>query len=812
MTNFKEYLLLNEEKDPQIFAIKKICKNDFDIILKAGGTGPGSEKNIMKKINTEIKDSDKQFENFEDIKKLTKKIISKEKTKNANKKDIEESDTKIEDFYRIIYNKRNIIEQISPHNVSKVREILQKVDINSDKTIDKKEFQNAIKEIKKSIDKNYAAMITYLMYILSVGGSHFAVGQTTGTLTNDSNIKPEKIFTDENDKEIKDYFTDNEKIEHLNSLFKELKGFTFEKSILKNFKTYEAAKCVFNDKTELNGFTSKTQDPEDENSEDENSEDESSEDEDLSDKVISKKKWYIFDTVPPETEEDDIEGFFSSIKGECKKILNDIVEKMDEYTPKDRSKNLKEPVEENIVNKYLKSTITEERLETYKKYFDGLKEDLEEEKNNLEREIEEILADLSGKVKDLAEILKNETNYKNKVKNQVKFRQLFIECGYTITKKIQKFTKDAAEVLKKVKVLKHFDNQKDEITPEQQKTNELDIKRISDMLLKANEIDHYNIARFMLINLLHTNNNSEQVLDKLKEKDFKNMKGFVYVGNSNKVFAFDKRKIKKNIIGDYTFYDFEQTSAESYKNPSSLMLAAFGIDVNTLTTEVLKGLRERTTSLKKQAEDYLAKANELVRIFSNISKTASSVVTEGLFGLGSKEDTEVKNYLSDVKKIDDTKDTNKEIENLLNIAAREIKLPDGYEPTDNGADDLALRQFLKGYSLIVSKNGKKYVTTIENSKKIKEMIKNKNAEIKSKNAEDGTQINDQATQNAVKFNSDATSGQVYDSVVTSSAADSTYGDGYGYNKKADAIKKKLNCTTYTYSPNPKMKIVRRTFD
>ena len=39
MISFKEYLLLNEEKDPQINAIKKICKNDFDIILKAGGTG-----------------------------------------------------------------------------------------------------------------------------------------------------------------------------------------------------------------------------------------------------------------------------------------------------------------------------------------------------------------------------------------------------------------------------------------------------------------------------------------------------------------------------------------------------------------------------------------------------------------------------------------------------------------------------------------------------------------------------------------------------------------------------------------------------
>ena len=143
-------------------------------------------------------------------------------------------------------------------------------------------------------------------------------------------------------------------------------------------------------------------------------------------------------------------------------------------------------------------------------------------------------------------------------------------------------------------------------------------------------------------------------------------------------------------------------------------------------------------------------------------------------------------------------------------------MPDGYEPTDNGADDLALRQFLKGYSLIVSKNGKKYVTTIENSRKIQKIVE----EIKNNTSTNtNTNVNSikkptiyNKTEEDIKKVGDGEAQDFMTSVVTSGAADSTYGDGYGYNKKADAIKKKLNCTTYTYSPNPKMKIVRRTFD
>ena len=106
-----------------------------------------------------------------------------------------------------------------------------------------------------------------------------------------------------------------------------------------------------------------------------------------------------------------------------------------------------------------------------------------------------------------------------------------------------------------------------------------------------------------------------------------------------------------------------------------------------------------------------------------------------------------------------------------------------------------MRQIFKGFVYIINnKTGKNYVTTKEKIDELLQQRSNEAAKATSAGANDGSQVD---------WNS---------AVVTSGAADSTYGDGYNYNKKADAIKKKLNSTTYTYSPNSKMKIVRRTFD
>jgi hypothetical protein len=208
----------------------------------------------------------------------------------------------------------------------------------------------------------------------------------------------------------------------------------------------------------------------------------------------------------------------------------------------------------------------------------------------------------------------------------------------------------------------------------------------------------------------------------------------------------------------------------------------------------------------KDAETYIQKANEIV----NKVKTTTSVVTEGLFNdlknkiddkLHSKDITKDKQSDNEFKQAinNNVKDLNIPIQGndekqLLNVC-HEINLDKTFEPKGNGPEDIAMRQIFKGFVYIINnKTGKNYVTTNE---KINELLTKRSSEITkatSTGANDGSQVD---------WNS---------AVVTSGAADSTYGDGYNYNKKADAIKKKLNCTTYTYSPNSKMKIVRRTFD
>lgn len=422
-----------------------------------------------------------------------------------------------------------------------------------------------------------------------------------------------------------------------------------------------------------------------------------------------------------------------------------------------------------------------------------------------------MIDDMSEKVFKKREALRKISNYKDKNDAEAEFRQIFIDYGYKISKRIRDFTKKADEIFKNIKLLKRVDDRKDNLSPEQKGQNEIVSKNFTSYLSKASDFDHCNIARYMVINVLMGSKNSQEVFDLLSKNNFNDLKGFVYVGNSGKVFAFDRKNIKIEKVGDYTFYDFDQTKAKAYKNPSELISSAFKIDINSLTPEVLKEVKKNVMNFANEAKTYIENANKLKIYFESFVKNTFSeeVLKEGLFG---NLNNNLKN--ADVENAVNNNFNNKNTDNsdIIKTMAKQIKLPKECVPTENGVEDLALRQFLKGFTLIIDNNGNQYLTSLDKTKKIKEMIKNKNAEIKSKNAEDGTQINDQATQNAVKFNSDATSGQVYDSVVTSSAADSTYGDGYGYNKKADAIKKKLNCTTYTYSPNPKMKIVRRTFD
>ena len=905
MISFKEYLLLNEEKDPQINAIKKICKNDFDIILKAGGTGSGSENNIMKKINAEIEDTSKQFKDFNELKEKTKKIISKEKTKNANTKDIEESDSKIEDFYRIIYNNRNIIEQISPHNVSKIRAIFQKVDRNNDKKIDKEEFQNAIKEIQKSIDKNNAAMITYLMYILNVGGSHFAVGQTTGALSQDSNIKPEKFFTDENDKEIKNYFTD-EKIKFLNSLFIELKGFTFEKSILKNFKTYKAAKSVFSGKTELSdeGFTPKTQ---------EQKEREGLEDEYVKNKEEMNKTQTEIDRLNKETQEilnsnksniDDLgnptkgkwfglgvdlpvpgdnkelEDFISSIKNVVKEKLKKIVDEVKSYQIKKKKNDLEEDVVLKIIKQKGFKILKEEDVVG----LDSGDEEIDEHLNAINNKIEKIILKYENKLARINNKIESSGDYNKKLSLKTDFKLTLVDFGRDIN---NSFIDLQENIRRKVRSLrnKSWDAELgSHKTLEQKGQEDLNVKKIIGFLKEINKNDAHAIAKYMFINLLAKNSDSEKVYEMLNDKSFSSTSEwskYVYIGDDKVIYALDKNSVKqdnffRNILPDVKVLNCGM--AKKYRNPKEL-LSSIGINVNDLTVDVLKrikkALKDSLNNLSNEANEYLESANKLRR---DIAPRAS-IVTEGLFGnaaeflknkkqdavdylkgkrqvkaddsivnsfntINKKEEqdkenkanTEIEQLKNKRGKIGDkaddayqnsiNKETNKEIDNniikstfdkLTNSMCTNLQIDaNKFEPDGHGVEDIPTRQIFKGF-VFIKYNNKAFFTTQDRLEKIKSELKavmkqqstdEKNYN-KAQNAANNT-YNANDIENNGKAENLGTTGEA--SVVTSGAADSTYGNGYNYNKEADAIKKKLNCTTYTYSPNPKMKIVRRTFD
>lgn len=905
MISFKEYLLLNEEKDPQINAIKKICKNDFDIILKAGGTGSGSENNIMKKINAEIEDASNQFKDFNEIKEKTKKIISKEKTKNANTKDIEKSDSKIEDFYRIIYNNRNIIEQISPHNVSKIRAIFQKVDRNNDKKIDKEEFQNAIKEIQKSIDKNNAAMITYLMYILNIGGSHFAVGQTTGALSQDSNIKPEKFFTDENDKEIKNYFTD-EKIKFLNSLFIELKGFTFEKSILKNFKTYKAAKSVFSGKTELSdeGFTPKTQ----EQKEREGLEDEYVKNKEEMNKTQAeidrlnketqeilnsnksniddlgnptKGKWFGLDVdLPVPGDNKELEDFISSIKNVVKEKLKKIVDEVKSYQIKKKKNDL----EEDVVLKIIKQKGFKILKEEDAVGLDSGDEEIDEHLNSINNKIEKIILKYENKLARINNKIESSGDYNKKLSLKTDFKLTLVDFGRDIN---NSFIDLQENIRRKVRSLrnKSWDAELgSHKTLEQKGQEDLNVKKIIGFLKETNKNDAHAIAKYMFINLLAKNSDSEKVYEMLNDKSFSSTSEwskYVYIGDDKVIYALDKNSVKqdnffRNILPDVKVLNCGM--AKKYRNPKEL-LSSIGINVNDLTVDVLKrikkALKDSLNNLSNEANEYLESANKLRR---DIAPRAS-IVTEGFFGnaaeflknkkqdavdylkgkrqvkaddsivnsfntINKKEEqdkenkanTEIEQLKNKRGKIGDkaddayqnsiNKETNKEIDNniikttfdkLTNSMCTNLQIDaNKFEPDGHGVEDIPTRQIFKGF-VFIKYNNKAFFTTQDRLEKIKSELKavmkqqstdEKNYD-KAQNAANNT-YNANDIENNGKAENLGTTGEA--SVVTSGAADSTYGNGYNYNKEADAIKKKLNCTTYTYSPNPKMKIVRRTFD
>ena len=333
----------------------------------------------------------------------------------------------------------------------------------------------------------------------------------------------------------------------------------------------------------------------------------------------------------------------------------------------------------------------------------------------------------------------------------------------------------------------------------QQEEDNFNVKKIINLLTSATSKDHLIIAKIMLINILRNINESKKVVE-LNAPNFESLKNYIYSGNTNSVYAMDSNSVEAKD----GMYIFNSGKAKVYKNPRDLLNAA-GINVDELTVDVMKGLKKE---LKAQAEkganladEYKKAEQELLGIIQKIVQPNASVVSEDIKTLIGKG----KDFLLDKARKKQTpeqatekkpeqkpeqvtkQNTEQAVEqkpeqtqqtqtNQLENYVKEIGLPDDYDPKGTTVKSVILRQTFKGY-ILLKKDNKWYVGNYKDLDNIKKVLQPQQS-----------------------------------SVVTSGAADSTYGNGYNYNKEADAIKKKLNCTTYTYSPNSKMKIVRRTFD
>jgi hypothetical protein len=264
--------------------------------------------------------------------------------------------------------------------------------------------------------------------------------------------------------------------------------------------------------------------------------------------------------------------------------------------------------------------------------------------------------------------------------------------------------------------------------------------------------------------------------------------------------------------------------------------------------EVKKSLLKDANNNKKTADEYINSAQKMFNYVKNISGSAS-IVTEGigdvLGKIRDKASDTVNNikgkikdgidkqkedfYTTDVKQDDNAnafvgnqqiqqtvKNDNNNIDRnynnldeLLSANTKKIeKIENHFEPKGTGVDDIVFRQFFKGFVLFKTEQAN-YIARTENLKTLEQMIENigKPTESQSKAVQKDTAAGmDDGSQ--VDWGN---GGNGNTSVVTSDAADSTYGDGYN-SKRLKEMNKKLNSTTYTYSPNSKTKIVRRTFD
>lgn len=895
--DFKK-LFADEDNGEKAEAVNNWLKNNKKIDFSLKSTDFKIE--VAKKINENLPDDKKiNVEDEKEIDDIVKKIKNlHERSKNKKEGNVGKESS---EFITTLLDNSAEIRKIEPVDVKNVLNCFNKNNINGDAKIDKKEFIETIKEIKKlkELDINKAAVILWLAYFRQcvIADSNNGTIITGGGALNSNFVKELQKQNTNNS------FDDNS-IKDLKNIFAEFGKFQMEPSVLINFKSISSAKSFLKKSDEelekIEGkFTEKT--PEEKEAEKQEeaektetkkqgtkdiSEYEKTEakvaamdsrfeasakeieqdninksDNPIEANIVKKRKWYIFNTMPPKPEEPEgLIDFIENIKKEADEFLNEIGKGLEEYkVNKTSDEDLEISKKEETVGEMIKNCIRKNGMivednDNFAGTFDGIQEKMEEIKTSARNEVNDLLAKLNKKAQTTNKDLENERNFKAAVWLRSEFKQLFIDYGYKIAHVIEKAARKGDELLKKAKKNKKYDETLSYKSADQKGQEQLDIKNISKVLTGVyKNNDPANLARYLLINLLNKLKSSKEVLRQLQKASFDEemfTNGYIFAGSSGKVYA--PPMAKPFSCGELKIFPYPVEQTMSFKNPEAL-LKNVGINVNSLTVDVLKGVKEIASGdgLKAEAEKYWKAADEIYKTISNLKK---SIVTEEYEYIkkDAKEHLEklgVNTNNAKIKDMEETEESKKmgnwlngniqqgikskndklsnlqsNLQQLLNGICSKLDLNAEYQQDGMGPEDIALRQFLKGYVLIVHGNDR-YITSMELYKKYEQVFKQAADESKTDPYYDENAVTPKSgqveksvmsastdkTKNKVEVDGSADEG-VPASIVTSANADSTYGDGYGYSKKAKAIKKKLNSTTYTYSPNSKLKIVRRTFD
>lgn len=824
--------------------------NDDEVIEALKEINKIIEKNGGKVIELDEEDEEKRKDVIDKLKNLYKKVVDlKTEKKRHFAGDIGESKDLKNDFFKSLIDEKDSIAKLNGNKVKKIVSFFKEND-NGDKKISKDEFFKAIEEIKKyySSDLIIPATILWLMYLRQVIKDKKEEvnifnknSDSLNTNTAFNALKLENFFVKDGKQTTKNFNT-------LNLIFNSFDGYELDASILKNFKNPNVAERYlrqdmdgikkntignFAEKNNLKSNNDKNEKNLKDNSNDEfddisiddnelddktdNSSDDSENNSKKVDEVITKRKWFIYDVELPTAGNDkSLEKFINFMTSENEDgpvgKFNTIVKELNSYKEKYGKDYLntdakKTTQNESIINKY----INREKVISEGFLFKSIE--------SYEKELKEINTEYEKKLRKLNDRLSGETKYSRYNKLELEFKNTLIDWGSETSKLIINFKKAAEPELEKIKDKKYRDSFGK--TPEQKGQESLNIQSIKKIFIDPKYLnDSIEIAKYMLVNVLKERTDPKEVINILNAKNFQKIP-YVYSGTSNFVYALNAKDVivEEKIIGDTKLktYSFNKGKVKIYKNPANL-LNQLGVSIDSLTPEVLLAIKKDMPSeISQRASEYKTSSENLISTVKSIIG-AKSIVTESFFDFGKTSninpDKSLKNNI--MSRLDQKNDGNLKETIESNCHPIDRTVIKKFDPKEESPEGIAIRQIFKGFVILDYSLDEKYayITTEDAyNMKIKPAIDKAIEEVKNSKTPTGTSTQKNPDYNNIGTTADGSAeAGAPASIVTTANADSTYGDGYGYNKKADAIKKKLNCTTYTYSPNSKMKIVRRTFD